>query len=79
MTMAVSEESGSFCSVVEDTEGVDDAVEDVIFLPLHLSAANANEPVRGLLSAGRYRPPGRKKSSRAELVHGGSRHDPRAR
>jgi hypothetical protein len=53
MTMAVSEENGSFCSVVEDTEGVDDAVEDVIFLPLHRSAANANEPVRGLLSAGR--------------------------
>src|SRR5215471_1357552 len=34
MTIAVSEESGSFCSVVEDTEGVDDAVEDVISLPL---------------------------------------------
>jgi hypothetical protein len=48
--MAVSEEIGSFCSVVEDAEGADDAVEDVIFLPLHLS--DANEPVRGLLSRG---------------------------
>src|SRR5262249_43482962 len=36
MTMAVSEESGSFCSVVEETEGVDGASEDVIFLPLPL-------------------------------------------
>jgi hypothetical protein len=33
MTMAVSEEIGSFCSVVEGAEGADDAVEDVIFSP----------------------------------------------
>jgi hypothetical protein len=32
-TMAVSDGSGSFCSVVEETEGADDAVEDVIFSP----------------------------------------------
>src|SRR6516225_7527230 len=30
-TMAVSDGSGSFCSVVEETEGAEDAVEDVIF------------------------------------------------
>jgi hypothetical protein len=29
--MAVSDGSGSFCSAVEETEGADDAVEDVIF------------------------------------------------
>src|SRR5215470_12698434 len=31
MTMAVREESGSFCSVGEDAEDADDAVEDVMF------------------------------------------------
>jgi hypothetical protein len=33
ITIAVSEESGSFCPVVADAVGADDAVEDVIFLP----------------------------------------------
>jgi hypothetical protein len=34
MTMAVREESGSFCCSVEETaDGADDAVEDVILPP----------------------------------------------
>src|SRR6516225_9487043 len=41
-TMAVSDGSGSFCSVVEETEGADDAVEDVISLPLQVAATKPN-------------------------------------
>src|ERR1700741_2904500 len=48
MTMAVREESGSFCSVVEDVEDADDAVEDVIFSSSFIFPA-ANEPARRLL------------------------------
>jgi hypothetical protein len=33
MTIAVSEESGSFSELAVAAEGAEDAVEDVIFLP----------------------------------------------
>jgi hypothetical protein len=42
--MAVSDGSGSFCSVVEETEGAEDAVEDVIFLPFRSVALRSSEP-----------------------------------
>jgi hypothetical protein len=52
MTIADSDESGSFCSVVEETEGAEDAVEDVIFLPFRTVASRSSTFDKEILPAG---------------------------
>jgi hypothetical protein len=55
ITIAISEESGSFCPAVEDAEGADDAVEDVIFLPFIYLPGRTGQTITGAGIIGRWR------------------------